>query len=284
MATYGVLPAANVPPPYALASISALQFDRCGHRFATAALDGTVCTWQLEVGGRSNVHPTDSSLCFSNHASDVAYVAASGSIIAAAGCNSNGVNVVVWDTLAPPATCQASIICHEGGARSLSVFDNDVGSGSISPLIVTGGKGGDVGLHDFRFIATGKTKRHRHSNEQDYQPSTMHEMNSGTSKYGENANGMVWYIPKAHLGSVTRISTIPNTSLFLTGSKDGDVKLWDAKRSQLIFNWQKLHERHTFLKSNSRGFVRAGVTDIQVFSDGFLTCGGDGSVKLVQLK
>ncbi|XP_017699904.2 uncharacterized protein LOC103713736 isoform X2 [Phoenix dactylifera] len=284
LATYGVLPAANVPPPYALASISALQFDHCGHRFATAALDGTVCTWQLEVGGRSNVHPTDSSLCFSNHASDVAYVAASGSIIAAAGCNSNGVNVVVWDTLAPPATCQASIICHEGGARSLSVFDNDVGSGSISPLIVTGGKGGDVGLHDFRFIATGKTKRHRHSNEHDYQPSTLHEMNSGTSKYGENTNGMVWYIPKAHLGSVTRISTIPNTSLFLTGSKDGDVKLWDAKRSQLIFHWQKLHERHTFLKSNSRGFVRAAVTDIQVFSHGFLTCGGDGSVKLVQLK
>lgn len=89
---------------------------------------------------------------------------------------------------------------YEGGARSLSVFDNDVGSGSISPLIVTGGKGGDVGLHDFRFIATGKTKRHRHSNEQDYRPSSMHEMNSGTSKHGENTNGMVWYIPKAHLG------------------------------------------------------------------------------------
>lgn len=41
-------------------------------------------------------------------------MAASGSIIAAAGCNSNDVNVVVWDTLAPPATCQASIICHAG--------------------------------------------------------------------------------------------------------------------------------------------------------------------------
>ena len=70
-ATYGVLPAANVPPPYALASISALQFDHCGHRFATAALDGTVCTWQLEVGGRSNIRPTESSLCFNSHASYV---------------------------------------------------------------------------------------------------------------------------------------------------------------------------------------------------------------------
>lgn len=45
---------------------------------------------------------------------DVTYVTSSGSIIAAAGYRSNGVNVVIWDTLAPPATSQASIICHEG--------------------------------------------------------------------------------------------------------------------------------------------------------------------------
>lgn len=70
-ATYGVLPAANVPPPFALASISALQFDHCGHRFASAALDGTVCTWQLEVGGRSNVRPMESCLCFNSHATYV---------------------------------------------------------------------------------------------------------------------------------------------------------------------------------------------------------------------
>lgn len=69
-----MLPAANVPPPYALASISALQFDHCGHRFATAALDGTVCTWQLEVGGRSNIRPTESSLCFDSHAAYVLFI------------------------------------------------------------------------------------------------------------------------------------------------------------------------------------------------------------------
>lgn len=69
VATYGVLPAANVPPPYALASISAVQFDPCGHRFATAAMDGTICTWQLEVGGRSSSYPIESSPCFNGHAS-----------------------------------------------------------------------------------------------------------------------------------------------------------------------------------------------------------------------
>ncbi|XP_020701269.1 uncharacterized protein LOC110113162 [Dendrobium catenatum] len=278
LATYGVLPAVNVPP-----SVSALEFDHGGQRFASAALDGTVCTWQLEVGGRSNVHPTESSFCFNNNASDVAYVAASGSILAAAGCSTNGHNVVLWDTLAPPGTSQASLLCHEGGARSLSVFDNDVGTGSISPLIVTGGKNGDVGLHDFRYIATGRSKRHRQPRDQDLKSATF----VNTSNQVDNANGMIWYIPKAHLGSITRITTIPNTSMFLTGSKDGDVKLWDAKRAQLVFHWQRIHDRHTFIQPNSRtigGVIRAAVTDIQVFSCGFLTCGGDGSVKLVQLK
>ncbi|XP_008437872.2 uncharacterized protein LOC103483174 isoform X1 [Cucumis melo] len=283
-ATYGVLPAANVPPPYALASISSVQFDQCGHRFATAALDGTVCSWQLEVGGRSNVCPTESSLCFNGHASDVTYVTSSGSIIAVAGYSSSAVNVVIWDTLAPPKTSQAAIMCHEGGARSISVFDNEIGSGSVSPLIVTGGKGGDVGLHDFRYVVTGRTKKHSPKGERISDASNTNML--GT--VGEqNLNGMLWYIPKAHSGSVTKITSIPNTSLFLTGSKDGDVKLWDAKRAKLVHHWPKLHDRHTFLQPSSRGFgevVRAAVTDIQVIASGFLTCGGDGLVKLVQLQ
>ncbi|TVU34091.1 hypothetical protein EJB05_15917, partial [Eragrostis curvula] len=284
MATYGVLPAANIPPPYALASISAVQFDYYGQRFATAALDGTVCTWQLEVGGRSNVHPTESSICFDSHASDVAYVSASGSVVAAAGSSANGANVVIWDSLSPPATCQTSIMCHEGGARSISVFDSSIGGGSISPLVVTGGKNGDIALHDFRFLSTGKSKHHRISTDHDGKASSMHDTKTRTS--GGTTSGTIWHVPKAHLGSVTKVSAIPNTSLFLTGSKDGDVKLWDAKNSHLVFHWPKLHERHTFFQPTSRGFggvVRAGVTDLKVLSHGFISCGGDGSVKLVQL-
>ncbi|KAL5998897.1 hypothetical protein ACLOJK_009845 [Asimina triloba] len=274
-ATYGVLPAANVPPPYALASISALQFDRCGHRFATAALDGTLCTWQLEVGGRSNVQPTESSLCFNKYALDVAHVAASGSILAATGYSSNNASLVIWDTLAPPASSRASVLCHEGkvfpsndqtrtplalveeeeiiqalllrgGARSLSVFDNDIGSGSVSPLIVTGGKSGDVGLHDLRYIATGRTKRHRHRNpsEQNVKSGSTQETHPGTStKFGEqNRHGMLWHIPKAHQGPVFT----------------ADYNLMVLKQ--------------------------AAVTDIVVLSHGFLTCGGDGSVRMVQLR
>lgn len=45
---------------------------------------------------------------------DVTYITSSGSVIAAAGHSSSGVNVVIWDTLAPPSSSRASIICHEG--------------------------------------------------------------------------------------------------------------------------------------------------------------------------
>ena len=169
-----------------------------------------------------------------------------------------------------------------GGARSLSVFDSDRGCGSISPLVVTGGKSGDVALHDFRFLSTGMSQHNRIS-------TARQDIKSGTS--GGTANGMVWHIPKAHLGncdsawhcsnfswflclisdcpsagSVTKVTAIPNTSLFLTGSKDGDVKLWDAKNSQLVFHWPKLHERHTFFQPSSRGF--GGVVRVCNIIDG----------------
>ncbi|GAB2231200.1 hypothetical protein Droror1_Dr00027489 [Drosera rotundifolia] len=285
-ATYRVHPT-YVAPPSALADVTTLSVDCCGHRFANGSSDGIVRTWQLEVVGRNNVGPTESSLCFNGSASDVCYVSTSGSVIAAAGYSSNGVNVVIWDTLAPSATSRASVMCHEGGACSIAVFDKDVGSGSITPLIVTGGKGGDVGLHDFRYIATGKSRRNKPLNvDERISDASPVDIQPGVSRSigDHNRNGMLWYIPKAHSGTVTKISAIPNTTLFLTGSKDGDVKLWDAKTASLVYHWPKLHEKHTFLQWGFGGIARIAVTDIQVVSNGFLSCGGDGTVKLVRLQ
>ncbi|KAM1019557.1 hypothetical protein ACFX2J_040770 [Malus domestica] len=70
-----------------------------------------------------------------------------------------------------------------------------------------------------------------------------------------------------------------------------------------MIQWR--HERQTFLQPSTRGFggvvqiecqlathtkvtlhfmPQAGVTDIKLVSHGFLSCGGDVTVKLVQLK
>ena len=78
------------------------------------------------------------------------------------------------------------------------MFDHYVGGGSFSPLIVTCGKAGDIALHDFRYIATGKAKRHKNSKHE----SIPHgEQPSKKQHDGDlNLDGMVWYLPKAHSG------------------------------------------------------------------------------------
>jgi hypothetical protein len=79
------------------------------------------------------------------------------------------------------------------------VLDCDIGSGSISPLLVTGGKNGDITLHDLRFLSTGKCKHHRISTERDSKASSMDNTKTGTK--GATTTGMIWHIPKAHLGN-----------------------------------------------------------------------------------
>lgn len=91
----------------------------------------------------------------------------------------------------------------EGGAQTVSVSDNHVGSGSVSPLIVTGGKGGDVGLHDFRYIATGKAKRHRRADN-----IAQSSASSLARDKDQNVEGMLWYIPKAHSGEQSLLSLL----------------------------------------------------------------------------
>jgi hypothetical protein len=49
---------------------------------------------------------------------DVAFLGASGAIIAATGASENDLNLVFWDTLAPSTTSRASVFCHEGNFRT----------------------------------------------------------------------------------------------------------------------------------------------------------------------
>lgn len=55
-----------------------------------------------------------------------------------------------------------------------------------------------------------------------------------------------------YTGSVTKATAVPGTPYFFTGSKDGDVKLWDVSTQSMVGHWPKVHERHTFLQVNTR--------------------------------
>ena len=103
------------------------------------------------------------------------------------------------------------------GARSLSMFDNDIRSGFVSPVIHIGCKGGDVVLHDFRYIATGRMKRHMHFTigEPDANAYLILDMQNRTGD--QNQDGMLCYIPKAHLGNETlsSLELLSNMMIFI---------------------------------------------------------------------
>lgn len=85
-----------------------------------------------------------------------------------------------------------------GGARCLSVFDVMVGGGSSSPWIVTGGKGGDVMVHDFRYIATGRGKKPKPASGLDGEPQPTTASSS-----------LFWSLPKAHSGQCCLSRSLP---------------------------------------------------------------------------
>lgn len=85
-----------------------------------------------------------------------------------------------------------------GGARCLSVFDVMVGGGSSSPWIVTGGKGGDVMVHDFRYIATGRGKKPKPASGLDGEPQPTTASSS-----------LFWSLPKAHSGQCCLSQSLP---------------------------------------------------------------------------
>lgn len=65
---------------------------------------------------------------------------------------------------------------------------------------MTGGKGGDVGLHDFRYIATGRTRKHKQTDASEPNAMTSSAVDMRNKSGDQNRNGMLWYIPKAHSG------------------------------------------------------------------------------------
>ena len=149
------------------------------------------------------------------------------------------------------------------GAHSLSMFDNDIRSGFVSPLILIGWKGGDVGLHDFRYIATGRMKRHLHftSGEPNANASLILDMQNWIGD--QNQDGMLWYIPKAHLGNETlsslelwsnmmifiimfRLILLKGVSPKYLASRIPVYSWWEAKMEMLSFGMLKRPSQYFF--------------------------------------
>lgn len=79
-----------------------------------------------------------------------------------------------------------------GGARCIASLDVGIGGSSNSPWIVSGGKGGDITVHDFRYILSKKGRR----------PQSPLSSSSKNSVDESGRNGMLWHVSKAHSGNL----------------------------------------------------------------------------------
>lgn len=65
----------------------------------------------------------------------------------------------------------------------------------------------------------------------------------------------------------------------MTGSADGDIKVWGLTMHMALYSFPGEHARSSFFKN-----IGQGVTQLQVDGAGHLfSCGADGSMKVRQL-
>ncbi|GAB6032390.1 hypothetical protein CHUAL_011029 [Chamberlinius hualienensis] len=84
---------------------------------------------------------------------------------------------------------------------------------------------------------------------------------------------------QAHESAIKCIALDPAEEYFVTGSADGDIKVWGLALHNVFFSFPGEHTRNTFFRN-----ISVGVTQLHVDSNNRLfSCGADGSMKLRQL-
>jgi len=232
-------------------------FDSTGDRFVATLSSGDVSLYMTEMmkeGPVANTH------AFQRRAESAAFL--THSALACGGlCLEANSSVILWDPLIPN---------RSSGVLSASTFD--VGCSSVATVternVVTAcGLGGEVCAIDLRKARSGVRPPHP------------------TARRGA-APELLWSVGNAHGTSVIAsavLQTQSGVNVLVTGCREGDVRLWDIERGECIHTYPRLHGKHTLVHPYGKNTVmQAGVTDIVPLEHGFLTCGGDGAVKLAR--
>ncbi|XP_070175544.1 dmX-like protein 2 isoform X2 [Littorina saxatilis] len=86
---------------------------------------------------------------------------------------------------------------------------------------------------------------------------------------------------QAHDSAVKCLAVDGQEEYFVTGSAEGDIKVWALNSNQLCFNFPGEHSKNTFFRSVGS---TSGVTQVAIDNNGHLfSCGADGSIKFRQL-
>jgi len=84
---------------------------------------------------------------------------------------------------------------------------------------------------------------------------------------------------QAHDCAIKCLAIDPHEEHFVTGSADGDIRVWGLSVHTQLYTFHGEHAKSSFFKH-----IGQGVTQIQVDAQGRLfSCGADGSMKVRQL-
>ena len=245
-------------------SVCDVAFDDNGTHFAAGDNGGVLSLWRLDCGGRGLHGARDFRRCFQHRACGVTWlqgssgVSARSSVVAAAGVGAAAhEDVVVWDSLLPPrasVVASARVNSDGAGARCLCA---GVAGGSI---VVIGGRGGALSAIDLR-------------------------MPPGLGWGGRWETRRLWSHAEGHAGGVRCAIALCSGALIASCGRDGAVRLWDAATGELSREWAGVHERKSgvlgALASVGGGGAEAAVGLAEAPHLGLLSCGADGTVKLL---
>jgi WD40 repeat protein len=224
----------------------------------------------------------------SKHGAAVTYVAGGSSAVAVGGQCTKGGNIALWDTLSHPENGAIGRLSHHKAAVTC-LYTLPGGW-----LLAAGDADGALSLTDLRMLGTtGINNSNNNSNNN----------NNNNSSTGSGGGGRVLWSVKASRGAVKSVvtTTAATTSrsgmsaLLVTGGQDGAVRVWRSGDGHLVqsieaahYSGSNLRPKHGKLAMNgdlssptsSNSGVPVAVSGLSVCSEGVVTCGADGMVRL----
>ena len=82
----------------------------------------------------------------------------------------------------------------------------------------------------------------------------------------------------AHDTSIKCITIDQSRGIYITGSANGEMKIWDCRSHALKFISENQHPRSSLFRNFGSGMMQAHVVDDYLF-----TCGADGTLKMTSL-
>jgi len=87
---------------------------------------------------------------------------------------------------------------------------------------------------------------------------------------------------KAHTMNVKSLTLSPEEDFVVSGSNEGNVKVWSLPSLTCVESWDDIHSKHTFVRKPGGAFTAAvstyGVMQVMLTQENLYSCGSDGRI------